>query len=588
MSTSGKTGRKSRRGIAIVAGILVLAAIVTGAVILINDSVQTSGLMEGTVIVQGVSVGGVKVSGLTKEEAVSATAGLQDEFLSKVEVTLSVNGENTKFTAKDLGLATDYNDAIDQAFNYGHTGTLEERKAAADKARTEGVDFPLHASGTKETIAAALATLKQKVDKPAVDATAVFTPSGHTADGQPYTPDPKALADAHSKGKDLTHPELARIDTADTPNPLRYKYYENSKYIKDYIPPDATISRFVYTPDAPGSTLDVNAAADQILAALSGGDLAAPITVALQPTEAAIKLADIKKATQLVASWSSSFGGASHYGTNRNWNVSRMSSFINGNVIEPGGQFSVNKVAGPRNDSTARSIGWKKAAGLENGGTTQQVGGGVCQLGSTTYNAAIRAGLTIASSTHHTIPSDYVPLGLDATLSTPAPDLVLQNDNTMPVYIVSYVNPKERNVTVEIYGQTVVDPTYGDVILDFTNGSISSYGTPVAKSVYGVPPITPDDHVFTYLGESYEYSKNRAGKSVETFKIILSPGGNQLSKTSLGTYRYPVINGTTYINLSGPDASIPPTGSPTTSPSTPPTATPTPTPSPTTSTTPTP
>jgi vancomycin resistance protein YoaR len=227
-----------------------------------------------------------------------------------------------------------------------------------------------------------------------------------------------------------------------------------------------------------------------------------------------------------------------------------MSSFINGGVMQPGGEWTINTVAGPRNSSTAKTIGWKKAAGIENGGYTAQYGGGVCQLGSTTFNAALRAGITIVSSTHHTIPSDYIPLGLDATLSTPKPDLVLKNDNTMPVYIVSYVNPKDKNVTVEIYGQQPIDPTYGAVIYDYTsNNRGSRYGTPVPKVITSEVPITaPDGTVVDASNPNYVYAKSRKGTSIQTYKHIYSLDGKELcDPIPFEKHNYPVQNGTTYV-----------------------------------------
>jgi hypothetical protein len=199
-----------------------------------------------------------------------------------------------------------------------------------------------------------------------------------------------------------------------------------------------------------------------------------------------------------------------------------MSSFINSAVIQPGEQWSVNKTAGPRNSTTAREIGWKKAAGLELGGTTPQYGGGVCQLGSTTYNAALRANLTIAEFSHHSIPSDYIPKGLDATLSTPKPDLILQNDNTMPVYLVSYVDPKKETVTVEVYGQLPVDPTYGEnIIYDFKSENVRRYGSPGSITLFNQSK-TPDGKTLSPSHPTIEFASPRAGTKADVYKHILS------------------------------------------------------------------
>ena len=538
------------------AGVLV-AALAIMAVLLLGDKTVTEDrvvrVMEYGTVLKGVSINGIDLSGMTADEARAATAEVETQMLAQAVFNLDVNGTVVMRTSQDFQLYTDYADVITNAVEFGHTGSFEDRLQAANEARDTGMDFPVNVLFDEAKLSTALATLKTELDTEPIDATATFMPWGYTldADGNavPWQPDVKAMADAQSKGNEYEQPNLVRIPDAEKPLALRYQYWDNDEYVKDYIPRDWNIARFMYTPEVTGIVVNTQAIYDQIVSQVQSGSYTT-ITVPVEVTEPQVKLADIKSSTILISSWSSSFGGGSHYGTSRNWNVSRMSSFINGGVILPGEQWTVNTVAGPRNSTTAKSVGWKEAAGIENGGYTAQVGGGVCQLGSTVYNAAIRAGVTIASSTHHTIPSDYIPLGLDATLSTPKPDLVLKNDNTMPVYIVSYVNPKDRNVTVEIYGQQPVDPTYGAVIYDFTsNNKGTRYGTPTPKTITSEVPITaPDGTVVNASNPKYEYAKSRKGTSIQTYKHIYSLDGKELcDPIAFEKHNYPVINGTIYV-----------------------------------------
>ena len=537
---------------------------------------STTSVINQNAIMSGLSIGGVPLAGKTRAEALTAAAPLAEQLLGKYEFSIVVDGAPTLLSAKDLGLTTNLETVLDQALAYGKTGSADERKQAEDLAKNQGVDLKLRVIAQKDRIITGLQSLKTKVDKAPVDAGSTFMPNGFTADGKAFAVDARKLADTQAVGKNISRPELVKVDAADTPNPLRYLYWQTDHYQKGYIPADASISRFLYVPEVNGRSLDLDATAQQIFLQVESGSLT-PVNAVFKTVEATVKLKDVKSETQLIASWTSSY--RSHAGTARNWNVSRMASFINGNTILPGEQWTVNKTAGPRNDTTARTIGWKKAAGIENGGYTQQVGGGVCQLGSTTYNAAIRAGLTIVSSTHHTIPSDYIPLGLDATLSTPVPDLILKNDNTRPVYLVSYVNPIDKNVTVEVYGQPVIDPTHGPVILDFTSDNRGKrYGTPTMRTIYNAT-IAKDDTVLSAANPIYVYAKPRMGTEIQTYKHIYSLDGTRLAgPTPFEYHKYPVINGTTYVF--GPDpATITPTPTPTTAPPppvTPPPATTTP------------
>ena len=514
-----------------------------------SDTQQSTSLADDDTILQGVTVGGVDVSGMTAEEALSATAGIPDDLLGKIKIWVNVDGQSNKFAADDFEIDTDYDEVITQAILFGHTGTDEERQQAAELASSKGVDFAVHATASKIKIMLGLIPLKEKYDQAPVDASCVFMPWGYTADGQAYEPDARKIADAYSVGKAIDRPELVRIDSADMPSPLRYLFWNETRYTDGYIPADANISRFVYNPEASGLSLEIDPLADQILAQVESG-LFGSITVARQIVEPQLKLSDLKKSTQLISSWTSSY--REHYSANRNWNVSRMSSFINGSVIQPGQEWTINTTAGYRTPATAKIIGWKPAAGIENGGYTQQLGGGTCQLGSTTFNAAIRAGITVVSATHHTIPSGYIPLGLDATISTPSPDLILKNDNTMPVYLVSYVNPKDRNVTVEVYGQQPVDPEYGEVIYHFTSDNQGTrFGSPTMKVIYNAT-VARDGTVLSAENPVYVYAVARRGTEIQTYKHIYSLDGTALcDPIPYARHKYPMINGTTYVF--GPD-----------------------------------
>jgi vancomycin resistance protein YoaR len=596
---SKKNARKPKRAplrttvYVLVAALVVVTVFFVGRNLLDGITIQTgqttgstqdpsSQTTAGGTIQPGVSINGVDVSGMTRDEALAATAQVPASVLAKVMITIKIDGEMTSYNAQDLGITTNYDEIVQQALDYRSEATQAGSQSTGSDATSAVFPLTVRPVAVKDAIAAALLPLQERTAIAAADATVIFMPWGFTADGKAYQPDPKKLADAQSRGKNLDRPELVRFSAAEMPSILRYKYWSSaSKYLKDYVPADANIARFRYTSETEGRLLDVGGLASQIVAAVDQGEHAI-IEAAFQTVDPAVTVADLKNRTQLISSWSSSYHN--HANANRNWNVSRMSSFINGTVILPGERWSVNETAGPRDEKTALTIGWKLAAGILAGGYTDQEGGGVCQLGSTTFNAAKRSGITIVSATHHTIPSDYIPLGLDATLSTPAPDLVLRNDGAQPVYIISYVNPKDENVTVEVYGELPVDPKYGSVIYDFTSDNRGTrYGEATMRFVYNAT-TTPDEKVIlSEINPVFEYAKMRYGIEIQTYKHIYDLNGQELCDPIADEFhKYPVINGTTYVF--GPD---PATVTPTPTPTITPTITPSPTTSPTTETAPT-
>ena len=496
---------------------------------------------------KGVSVAGIDISEMTREEALAATAQIPQDILDKVEISIDIEGKTSKFTATDLGLTTDYDSVIDLAMSYGHTGSFFEKLKVANDTKELGKDFPVAAHADKEKVAAVLLPLKDQLDKQPVEASYEFMPRGYLEDGTPYAPDEQTMIEDSAGGESIDEPsDLARISEDQMPNKLRYQYWQNDHYVENYIPADADISRFLFSGGENGRVIDMEYVINSVVAEVESNSYAT-IVAPVQQQEPDKTIDELKKETELVSSWTSSY--SNHASFNRNWNVAKLSSIINGVVIQPGEEWSINEEAGVRTVSS----GWKEAAGIVNGGYVQEPGGGVCQISSTIYNTAIRTAMEITDSTHHSIQSDYIPFGLDATISSGGPDLKIKNPYDTPVYIVSYVNPKDQNVTVEMYGQTVVAPTYGDVILDFSFISGGSFGEPGMQIVYNTP-VAPDNTPIP-AGGAYEYAKARPGKSVETFIHYLSLDGTELAKESFHKYKWNPINGITYVN--GPDPANP-------------------------------
>lgn len=518
---------------------LIIAAGIVAAILITDYVIKNS----PDRVKQGVTLSGVDISGMTKEQVLDATSQVPQDLLATMEVSIDFNGEISKFSAQDLGLATDYDSVVDQALAYGHADS------GAQPSEAGGKDFTVHLQADKAKIASLIKPVAEKYNKQPVNATVQFMPWGYLSDGTPYQPDVQAIIEACADKKMYDQPQnLVRFTADQMPNKLRYEYWQNTKYVAKYIPKDANIARFLYKDGAAGQSVDVDALVNTVVSQVQNGDIAT-IKVPIKPIQPTVTLDALKEQTQLVASWTSSF--SNHLGYNRNWNVAKLSGIINGVVIQPGETWSINKQAGNRTEAS----GWLKAAGIELGGYTQQPGGGVCQISSTLYNAAIRSALDIADSSHHSISSDYIPLGLDATISSGGPDLEIKNPNSAPIYIVSYVNPKDNNVTVEIYGQTVNDPTYGDVILDFSSVAGPNFGAPGINYVYNAA-IAPDQTPIA-AGQSYAYAPPRQGKSVKTFKYFISLDGQELDAESFGSYTWNPMNGTTYVNAPAPPAAAP-------------------------------
>ena len=215
--------------------------------------------------------------------------------------------------------------------------------------------------------------------------------------------------------------------------------------------------RFIYHAGEEGITLNEEATADAIEKALGQGEFVCTVEATVNAVLPGGNIDDLKAATSFIASYTTKFSARrdDEVKQNRKFNIQKAADIINGNTIQPGEEWSFNTVVGPR----TYELGWKGANGISGGKEyTIQAGGGICQVSTTLYNALLCANMEIVDRRAHTIPSDYVPVGLDATVDTRGIDFVWKNNTDMPAYIFAKVENVEgsssrHTITVYVYGK---------------------------------------------------------------------------------------------------------------------------------------
>jgi vancomycin resistance protein YoaR len=126
-------------------------------------------------------------------------------------------------------------------------------------------------------------------------------------------------------------------------------------------------------------------------------------------------------------------------------NIQNIADLIRGVVIQPGESFSINQFVGQR----TREKGFVAAGVIESGHFVDDVGGGISQFATTLFNASFLAGLDFETYQSHTIYISRYPYGREATLSWPAPDLVITNPT--PHAMLIWTDYTDISITVEIY-----------------------------------------------------------------------------------------------------------------------------------------
>lgn len=146
-------------------------------------------------------------------------------------------------------------------------------------------------------------------------------------------------------------------------------------------------------------------------------------------------------------------------------NLRLAAEAINGYVIEPGATFSFNEVVG---DTTAER-GYKEAPVLYSSGLGSSDGGGICQVSTALYIAAVKADLEIVERHPHSVPSDYAPIGLDATIVYGSRDLRIKNNTDFPITI--YAKAVGQTVSVNLLGK----PRDDGITIDATSRVVDRY-----------------------------------------------------------------------------------------------------------------
>jgi vancomycin resistance protein YoaR len=206
---------------------------------------------------------------------------------------------------------------------------------------------------------------------------------------------------------------------------------------------DGKVTEFQASQD--GKTLNLDEAYQKISENVLAG-LNADLNFRLEMTPATITTADVNDIgiKELIGRGTSNFAGSPK---NRRLNIAVGAASLNGILIKPGEEFSLLKALGPIDGEH----GYKQELVIKGNRTIPEYGGGLCQIGTTTFRVALRSGLPITMRRNHSYRVVYYePAGMDATIYDPAPDLKFINDTGSNILF-----------TTKISGDTLIFEFYG-------------------------------------------------------------------------------------------------------------------------------
>lgn len=442
---SGKTNKKSNKKI-----IAVIAAVIVSAIAAF--SVHAGIVLSNDVIYDGVYAGKVNLSGMTEKQAKDE---LSNYFKSHSDITLDFecDGINFKITSDTISFKADIEKAVKAAYGAGRKGNLLKNYKDIMSYKQKSYSVPVEFSYDKDRLLLLINdNIQEKIADPVPMNVEIGDDRLYVTNSIPGKgiDEKKLFEDVNNIFEKFSDDTIdISIVTKEAKNLDYEEFYE--KYNRDAK--DALYTKteesYIIEPEVVGITLD-KSVVKKILSENKDNSGVYEIPAKITKPEITAKMLEDKYVNKIIATYSTSYAGSS---SNRIANIALAASKINGYVINPGKRFSYNKVVGPRTEAT----GFKTAHVYVGNEVVDGIGGGICQVSSTLYNAAVMADLKIVSRTNHSMPVGYVPLGRDATVSYGSIDFVFENDKSYPISIKA--SASGSTLTVSIVGTTDMDYT---------------------------------------------------------------------------------------------------------------------------------
>lgn len=453
----------------------------------------------------GVTAGGVRIGGMTVE---AAEQKLRESFsdVSFDTPVLLVLGDVEKKVIPSEFLATyDYKKTAEEALVYCHEGNILKRLGQAMRTLLVKKDIPMQVSYDEAAYADILSALMDGVgEKVEEHAWEVEEDTLVVTTGKPgLLPDEGAVSDAilDAIGRQAYEDKIVFERETRNPEALTAEYLYNAvcSEAKDasYAIEDGKV---VMHPHVLGIDFD-KSEAQSVIDANQGYGVTFRIPLTVKEPEVTLQDIEDKLFSEVIGEYSTTFDAGN---VSRSKNISLASNKINGTILAPDEVFSYNGVVGER----SYSEGFETASVYVNGESVPGVGGGICQVSSTLFNAVVFANLDIVERVNHQLTVSYVPLGRDATVDYGNIDFRFRNSTGYPIKIVCTANGGKMYTAIMGYKEDKSESvSFETVTIGHTN-----------------PPERKVDDPTLPKGEEKVEKPGSSGYVVDTYKIIKRDG----------------------------------------------------------------
>jgi len=472
--------------------------------------------INNTKILNGVYIHGIDVSNLSEEEARNKIATAVNSHISK-EITAKYNNFEAKFSPEQFAVNFDINGAVSEAYSLGRSNNIFKNNYTILNVLLKNINISPSVTYDEDLLAAIITEINSQLPNKVIN-------SDYYVDGDNLIitsgKDGIIVDETAFKNKMLYF--LNNINIKDSIIEIPVVNTKATKIDLDAIykaiykdPVDAyyTTNPYVVHPSTNG--LDFNISMEEAKKLISSPQEEYTIPLKITYPKVTTKQIGSEAFPDLLSQFTTSFTSS---GANRATNVRLAAGKINGTVLMPGETFSYNQVVGKR----TRAAGFREGTAYFNGQVVQEVGGGICQVSSTLYDAVLYANLEIVERYNHGFNPGYVKAGLDATVSWGGPDFKFKNNRNYPIRIVC--DSSGKKLRIYIYGlKTPEDCT---VVLDARYLSTIPY-----KTIYQT-----DSSLAT--GESKVIQSGSNGCKTATYKYVYNASGTLISSDCISRDTY--------------------------------------------------
>lgn len=395
-------------------------------------------------IITGIYVKGVEVAGLTKEQAIEKVT---TEFNNVLPNNLTVvHGEyETQLNLEDIGANLNIEDAVNRAYNIGRDSNIFKNMGTIIKNLVSANDLELNVTVNTEQCTSILNDISTKLPDTVVQSSyyvegnKLIITRGKSGNVVDVTP---SIENIKNKIQDLTYAssKIELVTVAKDPEAIDIDKIHNEIY-KEPVNAYYTTNPYVVYPHENG--VDFNISVDEAKAMLNEVKDEYEIPLKYTAPSVTTNMIGTEAFPDLLAKFSTNYNARD---TDRTTNLRLAAEKINGTVLMPGETFSYNTVVGER----TIAAGYKEAAMYQNGEVVDGLGGGICQISTTLYNAVLYSNLEIVERRNHQFVPSYAKAGRDATVVYGSIDFKFKNTRNYPVKILCTVSGGVAKC--EIYG----------------------------------------------------------------------------------------------------------------------------------------